>query len=147
MRCYCFQPLSVSFSLYLYLLRSLCVLHVKQTRRKLNKASKFAGIALQLLNCFNCFHLFPAISSICVPSASFSPSLSPSPSPFQPLTHLHVSFRWKITPFKNLLYVLPDFSFILFHIPHATRVSLLSPRFVLQFGSLCKFAWPIFMCV
>lgn len=119
MRCYCFYPcylrptLPLSFSFAL----NVCVAFFMwtKTRRKLNKASEFAAIA-QLLQLF---HLFPAISSICVPSF-FPPSCSSfSASPSRPpLTNLHVSFRWKITPFKNLLYVLPDFSFILFHVPH-----------------------------
>lgn len=107
---------------------------MNQTRRKLNKASEFAAIA-QLLQLF---HLFPAISSICVLSSR--PFLLFFLSPLPALTNLHVSFRWKITPFKNLLYVLPDFSFILFHVPHSCSLDSFFAPPPLQFCSLSSLA-------
>jgi len=102
MLCYSFH-LNHFLSFCQSLSLSLSALHTPQ--RKLNKASKFAGS-----NC-NCSTVstVSAISSICL-LFPFSLPLSVR-IPRSLLANLHVSFRWKITPFKNLLYVLPEFSF------------------------------------
>jgi len=125
-----------SLPLYLSLLLSL-LLPLIHPNEKLNKASKFAGS-----NC-NCSTVstVSAISSICL--------LFPFSLPFSLriprslLANLHVSFRWKITPFKNLLYVLPEFSvcshfflvfFFCFHLVQALQIRL--AHFLLSY-TLC----------
>lgn len=122
MRCHCFYPCylhpTLSPPLFLSCSLSVCVWHfscepnptkVKQSIRICCNCSTASTVSLVPSHFFHLCSILPP------PLATLH---SPLPPPGPPLTNLHVSFRWKITPFKNLLYVLPDFSFILFHVPH-----------------------------
>lgn len=129
MRCYCFSlSPSVSLSLSYVCVCVACEANptkVKQSIKICWRCRQHCVAIAQLLQ------LFSLVSSHFVHLCSI---YLPFPPPLYPLTHLHVSFRWKITPFKNLLYVLPDFSFILFHVPLSfLRVRVSSFSFTLCF--------------